>query len=122
MAAAAAGVSTVKTLSQAVGAVGGGFLLEVTSPATVFAAAAALLLIGGGDVALRPRADPRRMGPRPSRIRDRMRGMFDVVLEPHVGGLLVVSGLRTFVRGMWIALAVIAALRLLHGGRRGSAS
>src|ERR1039458_5327562 len=45
--------------------------------------------------------------------------MFNVVREPHVGGLLVASGLRTFVRGMWIALAVIAALRLLHAGSAG---
>jgi len=42
--------------------------------------------------------------------------MLEVIREPHVSGLLVASGLRTFVRGMWLALAVIAALKLLHGG------
>ena len=52
-----------------------------------------------------------------------MRGLvhetLGVVRYPYVGGLLLVSGLRTFVRGMWIAIAVIASLRLLHAGSAG---
>ncbi len=41
-------------------------------------------------------------------IRGLLRDTAGVVRHPYVGGLLVVSGLRTFVRGMWIAVAVIA--------------
>jgi CRP-like cAMP-binding protein len=120
LAASAAGVSTVKTLSQALGAVGGGFLLVIASPATAFAAAAALLLVAAALTTHFARTPvPVAQGVRSSGIRDRLRGMFVVLREPHVPGLLVVSGLRTFVRGMWIALAVIAALRLLHAGSAG---
>ncbi len=43
----------------------------------------------------------------------------DALREPHVGALLTVSGLRTFVRGIWIAIAVIASIRLLHAGSAG---
>ena len=45
LAAAAAGMSTVKTLSQALGAIVGGFLLIVTTPAVVFAGASGLMLL-----------------------------------------------------------------------------
>ena len=48
-----------------------------------------------------------------------LRDTLGVVRHRYVGGLLVVSGLRTFVRGMWIALAVLASLRLLHAGSAG---
>jgi CRP-like cAMP-binding protein len=120
LAASAAGVSTVKTLSQALGGMGGGFLLVVASPATAFAVAAGLLL-GAALLTMRfaHTPIPKAHTVLSSRIRDRVRGMLGVLHEPHVGGLLVVSGLRTFVRGMWIALAVIAALRLLHAGSAG---
>ncbi len=52
-------------------------------------------------------------------MRGILRDTLAVVRHPYVGGLLVVSGLRTFVRGMWIAIAVIASLRLLHAGSAG---
>lgn len=48
-----------------------------------------------------------------------LRQTFDIARHPHVSGILVVSGLRTFVRGMWLAIAVIASLRLLHAGSAG---
>jgi CRP-like cAMP-binding protein len=120
LAAAAAGMSTVKTLSQALGAMGAGFLLLIASPATVFAVAAGLLL-AAALVTMRFAHSPipKAHTVLSKGIRERVRGMLSVVREPHVGGLLVVSGLRTFVRGMWIALAVIAALRLLHAGSAG---
>jgi hypothetical protein len=126
LAASASGLSTVKTLSQALGAIAGGFLLVVTSPAVVFVGAAAVFaaaaagtwrfvrtpipISGGGTVAALGEA--REVG---AMVRETVR----VVREPHVGGLIVVSGLRTLVRGMWIAIVVIASLRLLHGGSAG---
>jgi CRP-like cAMP-binding protein len=48
-----------------------------------------------------------------------MRDTVKVVRDPHVTGILVASGLRTFVRGMWVAIAVIASLRFLHAGSGG---
>lgn len=120
LAASAAGLSTVKTLSQAIGAMGGGLLLVVTPPATVFALAAGLLL---GAAAVTTRFSgvsvPSLHGSLGLGIRQTTRSTLSVVREPHVDGLLVASGLRTFVRGIWTALAVIASLKLLHAGSAG---
>jgi CRP-like cAMP-binding protein len=120
LAAAAAGVSTAKTLSQALGAIAGGFLLVIVSPAAVFGGAAALM--GVASLATRQFAGtPIRVSEAGSSggVRGLARDTLGVVRYPYVGGLLVVSGLRTFVRGMWIAIAVIASLRLLHAGSAG---
>jgi CRP-like cAMP-binding protein len=120
LAASAAGVSIVKTLAQAIGAMSGGFLLVVTTPAVTFAGAALLLLVtavisvGFANVKV-----PTPITIAPSRLRERTRATFRAIGEPHVAGLLTVSGLRTFVRGMWVAIAVIASLRLLHAGTAG---
>jgi CRP-like cAMP-binding protein len=120
LAASAAGISIVKTLAQALGAMAGGFLLVVTTPAVAFAGAAALLL-GAAVVTMRFAGVtvPTPLAAQPSKIRERTRATFDAIREPHVAGLLTVSGLRTFVRGMWVAIAVIASLRLLHAGSAG---
>ena len=48
-----------------------------------------------------------------------VRDTLAVVRRAHVAGIVIVSGLRTFVRGMWLATAVIASLRLLHAGSAG---
>ena len=120
IAAAAAGLSTVKTLSQALGAIAGGFLLVVTTPSVVFGAAAAFML--AACLATRQFALTR-IVVSDAGSSGSMRGLvhetLGVVRYPYVGGLLLVSGLRTFVRGMWIAIAVIASLRLLHAGSAG---
>jgi CRP-like cAMP-binding protein len=119
LAASSAGLSTVKTLSQAVGGIAGGFLMEVTTPAVVFGAAAIVFLGAGAATSRfvrvkRPDAtDPR------SGILDVVRDTLAVVRHGHVAGIVIVSGLRTFVRGMWLATAVIASLRLLHAGSAG---
>ena len=120
LAASAAGISIVKTLAQALGAMAGGFLLVVTTPAVAFAGAAVLLL-GAAVVTIRFAGVtvPTPLAAQPSKIRERTRATFEAIREPHVAGLLTVSGLRTFVRGMWIAIAVIASLRLLHAGSAG---
>jgi CRP-like cAMP-binding protein len=120
LAAAAAGVSTVKTLSQALGAIAGGFLLVVLSPAAVFGGAAAVMVVASlatkqfATTAIRVSEAGSSGG-----VRGLVRDTLGVVRYPYVGGILVVSGLRTFVRGMWIAIAVIASLRLLHAGSAG---
>jgi CRP-like cAMP-binding protein len=122
LAASAAGLSTVKTLSQAAGAIAGGFLLVVFSPSTVFAGSA-LVFVVSAVITTRyanPSASGARAGGRPNTTaREIAKETLSVVREPHVAGILTVSGLRTFVRGMWIAMAVIASLRLLHAGSQG---
>ncbi len=122
VAATAAALSTVKTLSQALGAAGGGFLLVVTTPAIVFGGAAAMLA-GAAVVTLRftgaSAPAPAAATATRSGVVGLARDTFAVVRDPHVTGILVVSGLRTFVRGMWIAIAVIASLHLLHAGSAG---
>jgi len=120
LAAAAAGMSTVKTLSQSLGAIAGGFLLVVTTPAVVFAGAAALMLAAAVTTNQFASTPIRVSGERASAGTQGLTGdTLGVIRDPYVGGLLVVSGLRTFVRGMWIAVAVIASLRLLHAGSAG---
>ena len=113
-------MSTVKTLSQALGAIAGGFLLVVTTPAMVFGGAAAFMLAAAAATKQFGRIPIRVSGTGASTgMRGVLRDTVGVIRLPYVGGLLVVSGLRTFVRGMWIAVAVIASLRLLHAGGAG---
>lgn len=118
--AAAAGTSTVKTLSQAIGAVAGGVLLAIATPVVAFSAAGGIFLLAAAIVL------PYWVGGSNRMERRRSRGVWRLIREtamvvnnPNVGTILVVSGLRTFVRGMWVAIAVIASLRLLHAGSAG---
>jgi CRP-like cAMP-binding protein len=117
--AASAGLSTVKTLSQSIGAVTGGVALALTTPQVVFSGSAAVFL-AGAVLALPFRKGVSRGG-RGGKIGvvDVARNTLAVAGNPHVATILVVSGLRTFVRGMWLAIAVIASLRLLHAGSAG---
>jgi len=125
--ASATGTSTVKTLSQALGGVAGGTLLAVTTPAVVFAGAAALFFVAAGlnfgvkTARLIPEeeAHPAKGGRMLTRFAGTVSDAVQVTRRSHLGGILVVSGLRTFVRGMWLAVAVIASIRLLHAGSTG---
>jgi CRP-like cAMP-binding protein len=120
LAGSAASVSIVKTLAQAIGAMTGGLLLTVTSPAVVFGGAA-VLLAGASIMTLRLGRVrvPTPIAMQTISFRERTQATIRTVREPHVAPLLMVSGLRTFVRGMWIAIAVIASIRLLRAGSGG---
>ncbi|MGO9657365.1 MAG: cyclic nucleotide-binding domain-containing protein [Acidimicrobiales bacterium] len=121
-----AALSTVKTLSQAVGGVCGGLALVLTAPAEVFAGAAALFALAAG-ITFRSRrlglppmpasgaARPRR----PETVVRTVRDAFRAVGRSQMAGVAAVGGLRTFVRGMWTAIAIIASIRLLHAGTAG---
>ncbi len=114
------GLSTVKTLSQAAGAALGGALLSVTTPEVVFGGAGAFFLIA--LVLVLPFDERGTLGVsagRPVGIRRLARETATLVKNPHITTILMLSGLRTFVRGMWIVIAVIASLRLLHSGTTG---
>ncbi len=125
--ASATGTSTVKTLSQALGGVAGGTLLAVTTPAVVFAGAAGLFVAAAvlnfrvKTVRLGPdeEAHLAKAGPILARFAETVADAARVTRRSHLGGILVLSGLRTFVRGMWLAVAVIASIRLLHAGSTG---
>jgi CRP-like cAMP-binding protein len=124
--ATAAEVSTAKTLAQALGSVMGGALLAVTSPAVVFSGVAVVFL-GAGCVTLwmssgrSEQWSGARSIDRPAApgFRSVMHDTLSAVRNSHIAGILVVSGLRTFVRGMWISIAVIASIKLLHAGSAG---
>jgi len=120
LAASAAGVSIVKTLAQALGGMSGGLLLSVAPPADVFGGAATLLMVAAVVTTRFTHVEvPTPIAIQESGFRERTRATFEAIREPHVAPLLTVSGLRTFVRGMWIAVAVIASLRLLRAGSAG---
>ncbi len=125
LAASAAGLSTVKIISQALGAAAAGSLLTVTTPASVFAGAAILFAGVGLLVTRLPRtaaaaASATAAGAASNGgVLGTVRETFSVIRDHRVTGIVVVSGLRTFVRGMWIAVAVIVSLRLLHAGSAG---
>ena len=121
----ATSLSTVKTLSQAIGAALGGLVLAVTSPEVVFAGAAGVFVVAAATTSplarqvtpteLRMPLDEAARGGPDGIIRETLRE----IRIPAVRGILIVSGLRTFVRGMWVAVAVIASLKLLHAGSAG---
>lgn len=115
--AAAAGISMAKTLGQALGAVAGGLAVAVVAPSAAIAGAAVLMALAamlstglnasttaGGNLAL-------------------LRAGIDAI--PHVfrhreaAPLVLASGLRTLTRGLWTALLVVVALRMLRLGPSG---
>jgi CRP-like cAMP-binding protein len=117
----------VKTLSQALGGVAGGTLLAVTTPAVVFAGAAGLFVVAAvlnfrvktARMVPDEVGPPAKAGPMLARFAGTVADAAQVTRRSHLGGILLLSGLRTFVRGMWLAVAVIASIRLLHAGSTG---
>ena len=115
--AAAAGVSMFKTLGQALGAFLGGVGTALVAPGLVMAAAAgamgvAAVLTCGIDQrtsALRRTAGARMAG------LDAIPRVFRGAASP----LVIASGLRTFVRGLWTSLVVVVALQLFALGSSG---
>lgn len=125
--AAGAALSTVKTLSQALGGVLGGVLLAFTVPAVVFLSGAVLFACASALTFRFRRLAPSvtaALGSRPERPMGPKSGAqvgdaFRAVARSHASGVVLVGGLRTFVRGMWMAIAIIASIRLLHAGNTG---
>jgi CRP-like cAMP-binding protein len=116
LSAAATGVSMVKTLSQAVGALAGGLLVAVLSPGTVMAGAAAAMLVAaaltqGLGGATRQAAAPA--------LRAGLQAIPAVLRHHEASPLVLASGLRTLARGLWSALLVVVALQLLDLGSSG---
>ena len=113
---AVAGTSMAKTIGQAAGALLGGIAVEFVSPASAMAGAAGVMLLAlvctlgvGGTPVTDPETSQRR-------LREGLRAFPSVLRDAHAWPLVVASVLRTMVRGLWGALLVIVALRLLHAG------
>lgn len=113
---AVAGTSMAKTVGQAAGALIGGAAVDFVSPGTAMAGQAAMMLLAllctlglGGT----PAVD---VDDSPHRLRAGLAAFPGVFGDVHAWPLVVASVLRTLVRGLWGALLVVVALRLLHAG------
>jgi CRP-like cAMP-binding protein/predicted MFS family arabinose efflux permease len=115
--AAVAGSSMTKTIGQAAGALLGGAAVDFVSPGTAMAGEAAVMLlalactfgVGGAPVVVDA-------GPLARRLREGMSAFPSVLGDVHAWPLVLASVIRTLVRGLWGALLVVVALRLLHAG------
>ncbi len=114
---AVAGSSMAKTIGQAAGALLGGAAVEFVSPGSAMAGEAAMMLlalvctagIGGKPIVIDT-------GTVAERLTDGLGAFPGVLGDVHAWPLVLASVLRTLVRGLWGALLVVVALRLLHAG------
>lgn len=114
---AVAGSSMAKTIGQAVGALLGGAVVEFISPGTAMAGEAAIMLLAL-FCAAGVGATPVVVGLEPPvrRLREGLSAFPSVFGDVHAWPLVLASVLRTLVRGLWSALLVVVALRLLRAG------
>ncbi len=116
--AAAAGISIVKTLAQAAGALAGGVAVELVSPGAAMAAAAAVMATA--VVLTYPLDRPAgRPGSALATLRAGIAAIPAVLRHREAAPLVFASGLRTFIRGLWTALLVVVALRVFALGGSG---
>jgi CRP-like cAMP-binding protein len=115
---AAAGVSMVKTLSQALGALAGGVAVAVVAPGTAMAGAAVVMIAA---VMLTHPLDRAAGGAGEglAGLRAGIRAIPRVLRHREASPLVLASGLRTFVRGLWTALLVLVALHVFRLGSSG---
>ncbi len=116
---AVAGTSIAKTVGQAAGALFGGLAVELMRPGLAIGLAATVMLLAClGSLRLAPAAVVGVRGAdRP--LRDGLAAIPGVLRAPDARPLVLASVLRTLVRGLWGALLVVVALRLLHDGSTG---
>lgn len=113
---AVAGTSTAKTLGQAAGALLGGGAVEFVSPGAAMAGEAAIMFLAflcGLRLRPRVRVDVDRSK---NALREGLAAFPSALSNPASWPLIVASVLRTLVRGVWSALLVVVALRLLRSG------
>jgi CRP-like cAMP-binding protein len=115
--AATAMLSNVKTSGQLVGALLGGLLVASVHVTIPVACAAALYALAIALTWAERRSIPlaaRLIGLRALRI-----GVSTLRADREARVIVIYSCLRSFVRGLWLALAVVASIRLLSLGRSG---
>lgn len=120
--AATAAASNAKCSGQLLGALAGGLLIAGEPVALAVSVATLLYLAAALTTAAipatrRPRA-PVQLGPpgRLSRLRD---GAIALGGDREAKEIVAYAGLRSLVRGLWMSLGVVAALRLLGLGKAG---
>ena len=121
--AAAALASNVKSSGQIIGALLGSLLVS-TLPVSIAVAVAAGLQLAAATINLRQgalrhggRAAPSRSGN--AALRSLRAGTAILTRDREARTVVLYACLRSLVRGLWIALAVVASLRLLSLGRSG---
>ena len=116
--ATAAGLSIVKTLGQSVGALAGGVASALATPGSVMAGAAVVM---AGAAAITVGLGDRGRGPGPARaaFKAGLAALPAVLAHRDASPFVIASALRTLVRGVWSALLVVVALRLLGLGNSG---
>lgn len=116
--AGAAGISMVKSLGQASGALLGGIGAAVVEPGLVMAGSAIAML---GAVVLTLGVDRRThaMVHLPGALRTGLQAIPHVLAHEPAAPLVYASGLRTLIRGLWTAMIVIVALKLFGLGASG---
>jgi CRP-like cAMP-binding protein len=114
--------SNAKTSSQLLGALVGGVLIASLPVATVVLCATALYLVGACATAGIGGAG-RRVSQSGIELRGRLRGMRDgmaaLTNDREARQIVAYGCLRALIRGLWIALGVVAALQLLGLGKAG---
>jgi len=114
---AVAGTSLAKTLGQAGGALLAGGAIQFISPdATMVSEAAVMLVAALCTAGVNGRSVVTNSGERRGRLRAGLSAFPEVLDNVYAWPLVVASVLRTLVRGLWGALLVVVALRLLHSG------
>jgi CRP-like cAMP-binding protein len=115
---AAAGTSMVKTISQTAGAAAGALLSTVWAVNSITFGAAGTMAIAALTVAAIRCSPPKRLDP-PQPLRSQFRSTTSMLGHPFVAPLILSSGLRCLVRGLWSALLVATALHYLKLGPAG---
>jgi CRP-like cAMP-binding protein len=119
LAGAAAGVSMMKTLGQAGGGLAGGLLAAIINPGAVIAGAAVAMIAAATLAAgLQPARQKAHSG-WIAELKDGVAAIPEVIRHRESSPLVLASVMRTLVRGLWTALAVLVALRLFHLGSSG---
>lgn len=116
--AAAAGMSMAKTLSQAVGAVAGGLAVAVVAPSEAIAGAAVMMALAV-PLSRRLGATTVAAAGNLALLRAGINAIPRVFRHREASPLVLASGLRTLTRGLWTALLVVVALRMLRLGPSG---
>jgi CRP-like cAMP-binding protein len=119
LAGATAGISVMKTVGQAVGGLAGGLLAAVIDPGYVMVAGAGAMALAA--VVSRGLQGPVRGVPGnwAEVLADGVRAIPETLRHAHASALVLASVARTLVRGLWLALAVVVALRLFNLGSSG---
>jgi CRP-like cAMP-binding protein len=114
---AVAGTSMAKTIGQAGGALMAGGAIQLISPEATMACEAGLMLLAALCTAGIAGSPVRTLAEdRPGRLHDGLSAFPEVLGDVYAWPLVAASVLRVLVRGLWGALLVVVALRLLHSG------